>query len=144
MDRARIVIRLCARRWRVGSRDPVHDHLRQGLQADDVARFPKIIDTSFDNKSRPNQNTGDPKLDAIRLNVAVLEEGEVADGRFRVARVTKGPEVTGPIHDQLFAVCVRGRAGGKIVAAQAWVELARDDQLGKLIIDACKTFEILP
>lgn len=110
---------------------------------DDVARFPKIIDTSFESQARPNRNTGDPARDAVRLNIEVLEEGDIPDGKLRVARITKPAGLKGPYREEIYAVCVRAKRGAKAVAAQAWAPSAREKELGSLIISACKTFEIL-
>lgn len=50
----------------------------------------------------------------------------------------------GPYREQLYAVCVRGRRGGQAIAAQGWAPLAHEADLGPIIVEACKTFEILP
>jgi hypothetical protein len=39
-------------------------------------------------------------------------------------------------------VCARAKLGAKAVIAQAWAPLAREGELGPVIIHACKTFEI--
>jgi hypothetical protein len=115
----------------------------QNCGDDDLARMPEVLDQTFETKARPNINTGDPAMDAVRLHVAVLEDGELAGGKFRVARVTKPADLKGPYREQLYAVCVRAQPGAKIVAAQAWAPLDRERDLGPVIVTACKTFEIL-
>lgn len=110
---------------------------------EDIARLPQVIDQTFETRARPNVNTGDPAMDAVRLKVEVIEQGDVPDGKFRVARITKPAGVQGPYREQLYAVCVRGKQGVKVVAAQAWAPLDREQELGPIIVNACKTFEIL-
>jgi hypothetical protein len=111
---------------------------------EDIARFGTILDSTFATRVRPNVNTGDPALDAVRMDLALVQEGELADGRFRVARVTRPAGLEGPYREQLYAVCVRGRPGGQAMAAQGWAPLAREADLGPIIVETCKTFEILP
>jgi hypothetical protein len=115
----------------------------QGCGDEDIARMPKVLDQTFETKARPNVNTGDAAMDAVRLDVAVVEEGDLAGGKFRVARVTKPADLKGPYREQLYAVCVRAKPGAKVVAAQAWAPIARERDLGPVIVNACKTFEIL-
>lgn len=112
-------------------------------KADDIARFPSIIDSTFKNQVQPNVGTGDPAMDAVRLDLKIVEEGEVPDGRFRIGRVTKPAGLQGPYREQLYAVCVKGREGEPAVSAQAWAPIAREAELGPIIVDACKTFEIV-
>ena len=109
----------------------------------EIAQIPKLVDQTFETRARPNLNTGDPALDAVRLNVAVVEQGDVPSGKFRVARVTKPAGLDGPYREQLYAVCVRAKPGAKVVAAQAWAPIDRERDLGAIIVTACKTFEIL-
>ena len=115
----------------------------QGCGDDDIARMPRAVDQTFETKARPNINTGDPVMDAVRLDVAVVEQGDVPSGKFRVARVTKPAGLKGPYREQLYAVCVRAKPGAKVVAAQAWAPIDRERDLGPIIVAACKTFEIL-
>lgn len=110
---------------------------------EDIARFGSIVDSTFDTRVRPNINTGDPKMDAVRLDLALVEEGELPDGRFRVARITRPAGLEGPYREELYAVCVRGQPGGQAMAAQGWVPLASEAELGPLMVEACKTFEIV-
>lgn len=77
------------------------------------------------------------------MNLEVVDQGDVPDGKFRVGRITKPADLQGPYRNQLYAVCARARPGSKIVAAQAWAPLAREAELGPIIVAACKTFEIL-
>ncbi len=107
-----------------------------------IANLPKVIDQTFETRARPNLNTGDPALDAVRLKVDLVEEGNVPDGKFRIARVTKPAGLQGPYREHLYAVCIRAKKGTKIVAAQAWAPVAREE-LGLVIVNACRTFEIL-
>src|SRR4029079_18690376 len=60
----------------------------QGCGDDEIARIPKVVDQMFETKARPNVNTGDAAMDAVRLDVAVVDQGDVPSGKFRVARVT--------------------------------------------------------
>lgn len=112
-------------------------------EAADVARFPSIVDSSFKNQVQPNVGTGDPEMDAVRLDLKIVEEGEIPGGRFRVGRITKPAAVRGPYREQLYAVCVKGREGEPAVSAQAWAPLAREAELGPIIVEACKTFEVV-
>jgi len=114
-----------------------------GCGDDELARAPRIVDQMFETRARPNVNTGDPAMDAVRLKVDTVEQGALADGAFRVARVTKPAGLQGPYREQLYAACVRVKKGAKSVAAQAWAPLDREGDLGPLIVAACKTFEIL-
>jgi hypothetical protein len=120
------------------------DLVCQKCTDEDVARFGTTVDSTFGTRVRPNINTGDPALDAVRMELALVEEGKLPDGQFRVARVTRPPGLEGPYREQLYAVCVRGRRGGQAMAAQGWAPLAREVELGSIIVEACKTFEILP
>jgi hypothetical protein len=110
----------------------------------ELARAAEVVEQTFETRARPNVNTGDPVMDAVRLKVEVVEQGDVAGGKVRVARITKPAGLEGPYREQLYAVCVRGEKGAKIVAAQAWAPLDRQGDLGPLIVTACKTFEIVP
>lgn len=114
-----------------------------GASADDIARFPAIVDSGFEGKLRPNLNSGDPKLDAVRLELAVVEEGDLPDGRFKVGRITKPAGAEGPYREVLQASCIRGTKGGKAVAVQGWVPLDREQELGPMVVEACKTFAIV-
>ncbi len=109
----------------------------------DIANIPKIIAQTFETRARPNVNTGDPAMEAVRLQVELIEKGNISDGKFGVARVSKPAGLQGPYREQLYAVCVRAKKGAKIVAAQAWAPLAREKELGPSVINACTTFEIL-
>jgi hypothetical protein len=114
-----------------------------GCSDDDIARMPQVVDQTFDTRVRPNVNTGDPAMDAVRLKLEIVDQGEVPGGKFRVARVTRPAGLQGPYRDELYAVCVRAKRGAKIVEAQAWAPLAREQELGPVVVTACKTFEIL-
>ena len=110
---------------------------------DEIAKLPQIVDKTFETRTRPNIGTGDPARDAVRMNLEVVDQGDVPNGKFRVGRITKPADLQGPYRNQLFAVCARARPGSKIVAAQAWAPLAREAELGPAVVAACKTFEIL-
>jgi len=114
-----------------------------GCGDDDIARMPQVVDQTFETRVRPNVNTGDPAMDAVRLKLEVVDQGDVPGGKFRVARVTRPAGLQGPYRDELYAVCVRAKRGAKVVEAQAWAPLAREQELGPVIVTACKTFEIL-
>ncbi|HKE18153.1 MAG TPA: hypothetical protein VKB80_24920 [Kofleriaceae bacterium] len=111
---------------------------------EDISRFAVVADSTIDGKARPNINTGDPAMDAVRLDVAEVERGKLADGVFRVARVTRPAGLEGPYREELVACCVRGARGQPAVAAQAWAPIAREAELGPVVVAACKGFEILP
>lgn len=115
----------------------------EGCGDEELAKIPQILDRTFETKTRPNLGTGDPALDALRMNVELIAEGDLPDGKFRAARVTRPAGARGPYRDQLYAVCVRARKGAKVVAAQAWAPLDKEAELGEVIVTACKTFEIL-
>lgn len=115
----------------------------EGCGDADLARIPQILEQTFEKKARPNVDTGDPKLDAIRMNVDLVAQGDLPDGKFRVARMTRPADARGPYRDQLYAVCIRAKQGAKVVAAQAWAPIDKEAELGELLIAACKTFEIL-
>jgi hypothetical protein len=110
---------------------------------DEIAKLPQIVDHTFETRTRPNIGTGDPARDAVRLNLEVVDQGDVPDGKFRVGRITRPADLQGPYRNQLYAVCARARPGSKIVAAQAWAPLDKEAELGPVIVAACKTFEIL-
>lgn len=109
---------------------------------EDIARFAAVVDSSIESWVRPNVTTGDAKMDAVRLDLTLVEKGELPDGRFLVARVARPPGLEGPYRDELVAVCVRGRRGEAAIAAQGWAPLARESELGPIVVEACKTFEI--
>lgn len=111
--------------------------------ADDIARFPAIVDSTFETAVRPNINSGDPKLDAVRLDMIVVEEGELPDGRFAIARITRPKGLEGPYREKLVVVSVRGRHGEPAVGAQGWAPIEREADLGPILVEACRTFEIL-
>ncbi|HEX3475981.1 MAG TPA: hypothetical protein VHT91_13235 [Kofleriaceae bacterium] len=110
---------------------------------DEIAKLPQLVDQTFETRSRPNIGTGDPALDAVRMKVEIVDQGDVPNGKFRVGRITKPADVQGPYRNQLYAVCARAKPGSKIVAAQAWAPLDKEAELGPVIVAACKTFEIL-
>lgn len=110
---------------------------------DEIAKLPQFVDQTFETRARPNIGTGDPALDAVRMKVEVVDQGDVPNGKFRVGRITKPADVQGPYRNQLYAVCARAKPGSKIVAAQAWAPLDKEAELGPTIVAACKTFEIL-
>ncbi|GHN02436.1 hypothetical protein WSM22_39250 [Cytophagales bacterium WSM2-2] len=114
-----------------------------GCNDSDISHMPKVIDETLASRARPNINTGDPAMDAVRLKVDVVEQGDVANGKFRVTRVTKPAGLEGPYREQLYMVSVKVKRGAKIVAAQGWAPLSKEKELGPLIVNACKTFEIL-
>jgi hypothetical protein len=111
---------------------------------EDISRFAVVADSTVDGKARPNINTGDPAMDAVRLDVTAIDRGGLADGVFRVARITRPAGLEGPYREELVAVCVRGASRQPAVAAQAWAPIAREAELGPVIVAACKGFEILP
>jgi hypothetical protein len=110
--------------------------------AADIARLPHAVDEAIATRARPNVGTGDPEMDAVRLDVADVERAVVPGGHIRVVRVTKPAGLEGPYREQLYAVCARAKLGAKAVIAQAWAPLARKGELGPVIVHACKTFEI--
>jgi len=109
---------------------------------DDIARLPHAVDEAIAARARPNVGTGDPEMDAVRLDVADVERAVVPGGHVRVVRVTRPAGLEGPYREQLYAVCARAKLGAKAVIAQAWAPLAREGELGPVITHACKTFEI--
>lgn len=102
-----------------------------------------VLDGTLERRGRPNLNTGDPALDAVRLHLEILERRDLPDGKLAVARVTKPAGLEGPYREQLYAVCVRAKPGGRVVAAQAWAPLDREAELRTVLVDACTRFEIL-
>lgn len=89
----------------------------------------------------PNRNTGDPKLDAMRLDVKVLEEGELPDGKYMAVRVTRPAGLAAPSFlDRLTATCARHRKGDAfyvLMTVSAGLEL--ESTLWPLLLEACKT-----
>jgi hypothetical protein len=103
------------------------------------------IEGSPEGAARPNLNTGNPELDAVRLDVAVLDKGDLPDGKYVVMRITKPAGLQGPYREQVKAVCARlVPAKDRFLLATAWAPVAEEKTLGPAAIAACKTFEILP
>jgi hypothetical protein len=102
------------------------------------------------NEAQPNVGTGDPTLDAVRLDVKTVDQGDLTDagpefaaGKFVVVRVTKPAGLDGPYPEQLVAVCGRVHPNkDRLVIAKAFVGVDQEKDLGPAIIDACKSFTI--
>jgi hypothetical protein len=105
----------------------------------------KLVAHGPESASKPNFNTGDPKLDAVRLDVATLDHGDIPGGKFIVYRVTKPKDLEGPYREAYHALCGKMLPGNdRFIYAQAWTSIAAEKTVGPAIVEACKTFELLP
>ncbi len=91
--------------------------------------------------ARPNFNTGDPALDAVRLDVAVVDEGTWKDGGYQAVRVTKPAGLSGPYREELVARCARVHPTQPVfVHAFVRAPLSAEKTLWPLLLEACKTW----
>jgi hypothetical protein len=109
------------------------------------ANLAKLVERSPESASKPNYNTGDPKLDAVRLDVAKLESGDFPDGKWVLYKVTKPAGLEGPYREHVRATCARLHPGkDRFVVLSAWAPAAKEKELGPVILAACKSLEVLP
>jgi hypothetical protein len=105
----------------------------------------RLVGAAPESEARPNYNTGDPKLDAVRLDVEKLDEGDLPDGKRIVLRVRKPAGLEGPYPQGLVAVCARLHpARDRFVVAHARVALEAEKEWATAATEACRTFEVLP
>jgi hypothetical protein len=105
----------------------------------------RLIGAVSESEARPNFNTGDPKLDAVRLDVEKVDQGDLPDGKWIVVRVRKPAGLDGPYPQELVAVCARLHpARDRFVVAQARVALEAEKEWGTAAEAACRTFDVLP
>ena len=98
-----------------------------------------LVESVKSSAARPNYNTGDPKLDAMRMDVAVLEEGKLpGGGPFVALRVTRGAGWAGPNLDQLLAVCALVGPDFYVLTT-ARIGLVDEQPLWPLLLEACKS-----
>nr|HEX4314574.1 hypothetical protein [Kofleriaceae bacterium] len=103
----------------------------------------KLVAHAPDADKIPNLNTGDPKLDAVRLDAVTLDHGDIPGGKFVVYRITKPAGLDGPYQEQFKAVCARlDPKQERFVVAQVWTSLAEETELGPQLVAACKSFTI--
>jgi hypothetical protein len=103
----------------------------------------RMIEELPETERRPNTDTGDPALDRVRLDVVLVERGELPDGAYSVVRVTRPPEVVGPYRDRLVARCARMEPSGtRFVYATAWSWLVHEAHHGAAVIAACKSLQL--
>ena len=83
----------------------------------------------------------DPRYDAIRMDVTVLEDTPLPDGRAIAARVTRPAGFTEYPHlDRFTVTCVRHRPGDEFyLDATAQAPLDEEKALWPLLLEACKT-----
>jgi hypothetical protein len=103
-----------------------------------------MVKAAPDNATRPNTGTGDPELDAVRLDVKVVEEGDLEGGKFVVFRVTRPEGSKAPSFVEGFrAFCAKQKAGADhFVYAQARAPFANEKDLWPLALEACKSWQI--
>lgn len=100
------------------------------------------VDGFADAKRKPNVSS-DPELDKVRLDVAIVEQGKLDDGKYVFVRVTKPATVNGPYREQLVGVCARMVPGKDyFVYATAWTPISKQQALGTAVMAACKTFAL--
>jgi hypothetical protein len=101
-----------------------------------------LVKSTATGAARPNYNTGDPALDAVRLDVAVVDEGDSQDGVYQAVRVTKPASVTGPYRDEFVARCARLH-GDQSAFVYAFVRapVSAEKTFWPLLLEACKTWE---
>jgi hypothetical protein len=103
----------------------------------------KLIAKAPDGAAKPNLNTGDPKLDAVRLDVKVIEKGDLADGKFVVYQVSKPAGLDGPYPEGLRARCGVYRKGDPaFVVVNAKAPAADEKTLWPLLVEACKGLSV--
>ena len=109
--------------------------------ADNLAKF---VAGAPDRASKPNYNTGDAKLDAVRLDVKTVDQGDIPDGKFVVYRVKKQAGLEDPYREHFEAVCARLLPDKSMfVSAYAYTMLDTEKSFGPQMVEACKTFEIM-
>jgi len=110
---------------------------------------PKDIPKNIENRikgikdilSRPNINTGDPKLDAIRANVEILVEEKFAeDGWILAAAVTYPEELSSALYTPKIVVhAFRHHKGdGFFVQTTARAQLTQKDEFLNVFLETCK------
>ncbi|HEY4175773.1 MAG TPA: hypothetical protein VGM90_03025 [Kofleriaceae bacterium] len=106
--------------------------------ADTIKRAPE-------HAAQPNLNTGDPKLDAERLDVKMIGTGELdAGGKYVEYSVAKPPGVTGPYPVGYYALCIKWAPTKEYyVTAQVFADEAHQSDLRAPLIAACKGFTIV-
>jgi hypothetical protein len=106
-------------------------------------------ETVVDAEAQPNRNAGDVKLEAVRLDVKLLVEGELSGGgRFAGVRVTKPAGLEGKYEERLAARCARpfvidlpdrDEGGFNFYYVYATVFAALDDEDWDALLEACKS-----
>jgi hypothetical protein len=94
--------------------------------------------------AQPNLNTGDPKLDAERLDVKTIGSGDLdAGGKYVEYTVAKPPGVTGPYPVGYKALCIKWAPTKEYyVTAQVYADETHADLRAPLLA-ACKGFTIV-
>lgn len=110
------------------------------------AQLKALVDGAPAGASQPNRNTGNSQLDAAKLDVAVTDKGDLPDGgSFVVYTVKKPSGITGPYREQIAATCAKLYPKKDLgIVAHAYAPLAKAKELGPIITEACKGFEIVP
>ncbi len=114
----------------------------------DPSAVPANIEAAFrslkDILARPNINTGDPALDAVRATVDVLREEKVGDGTWILAAAVTYPEnLSSALYVPKIVVHVfRHRPGdGFFVQTSAHAPLDQKGKLLDVLIAACRSTE---
>jgi hypothetical protein len=108
-----------------------------------AARLRALVDDAPAKASRPNLNTGNAELDAVRLDVKTVEKGTLPGGGFVVYRVGKPAGVSGPYFEGLAALCARRKEGADtFVVATVMARADKEKTIGPVLLEACKTWEI--
>jgi hypothetical protein len=101
----------------------------------------KLITGIKDTLARPNINTGDPELDAIRANVEILVEEKFAgDGWILAAAVSYPEELSSALYIPKIVVHTfrHHKGDGFFVQTTARAQLTQRDEFLKVFLEACK------
>ncbi|GEM_PF-5992299 len=95
--------------------------------------------------ARPNVNTGDPAMDALRANVETLEEAELPGGRLLALRVTYAREIlaSGPYRPQLRLLCAwRNPGDAWYVSLRLLADLEPGEAALPALLEICRSVKV--
>jgi hypothetical protein len=101
----------------------------------------KLLKGIKDTLARPNINTGDPELDAIRANVEIIADEKFADdGWILAAAVTYPEELSSAMYTP--KIVVHGfrhhKGDGFFIQTTANAQLTQKEELLNVFLEACK------
>jgi hypothetical protein len=87
-------------------------------------------------------NSGNERMDNMKLDVKVLDEGKFADGRYKAVKITRPADAMDvpAFMERLEAECSRHRKGDKFyIVATVIMPTQYEQTLWPLMLEACKT-----